>query len=469
MIALSVIEFLYNSNPWWEGKKLGYTFRRPIYYGLLECIHNQDSAGSIVLLGPRRTGKTVILQQIAETLTNEELSVVYIPIDELVELKLGRLIDIVEFYLKNLRETGKTVFLLDEVQYYGGWAREVKILVDRFRRLGEKIVFVCTGSSSLGVTIGAGEALLGRAGIMRIFPMSPLEVIDFRENRGLSEWIWSNRIFVAENALLNPELVLKKIYHDLGSAPLEAVQRELMKILYWGSLIEIVNAINKGTSNIEVRRRLLEIVDLTILRDILRIQKLYGSKYELNPDEATKIIKLSMVLSPLITSINDLSTRLGINKEKIKLAVRLAEYAGLIRTMKQFATSPMTVARKRKIKIHTMDTGLRNALKNISWRAYISNNEEIGKNLENFIISRLYPILHTLGEPNPTVFFWQRKIGGKTYEIDAIISIHRQTLAIETKKSWGKTKSIRKIGNTLKKKIIIRLENPQTLLPLTIL
>lgn len=465
----SWFDFFYNSNPWWEGKSVGLNFKRPTYYGILEWVFNQDISESLVLIGSRRTGKTVILHQVAETLVKHDTSVAYIPVDELVELGLGKIVDAVNFYINNLHESGKIVFLLDEVQYYDSWAREVKVLIDRFRRGRRDILFVCTGSSALGVMVGAGEALVGRAGIMRIYPMSPLEIVDFMENRGLSRWIWSNRMFVAKNSLLNPNQVLRELYNQLGSTIVEKVQRIMSEVLYWGSLIEIVSAISKGANEAGLRKRLLEIIDLTILRDILRIQKIYGSKYELDPVEASKIIKLSMLQSPFITSMNDLSTKLGFNKEKVKLAIRLAEYAGLLGIVEQYARSPMTAARKKKMKIHVMDTGLRMALRGIPRRIYLTNSAEIGKNIENFVLSRLYPILHTLGDPNPKILFWWRKIRGATQEIDAIIKVGDETLAIETKKKQTKSKSLKEVSGIIKRKIIVRLEESQTLIPFAVL
>jgi len=463
-----VLSFLYDSNPWWEGKKTRYLFKRWYYYDLINRISSSKKPEAIVVVGARRTGKTTILYQLASDLCESDYSVVYIPVDELLVKGVGRLVDVVDFYRRELQDRTRSVILLDEVQYYDKWADEVKVLIDRINRKGEETNIVCTGSSALGITIGAGEALVGRSNIYQVYPLSTFEVYGLMKGvTNVSKYIWENKNELVELILSNRIRLLEKLYEDLGSKLISDVLRYLKTSLTFGGLPETLNMIKENSSEQDIRKRLSEILDLTILRDILKIQKLYPSRYNLDPDEAYIIIKLVLELSPFQSSLNSISAKTGINKEKVKLALKLAEYAGIIGIAEQYSKTPIIRARKRKFKLFSMDNGLRNSLKGLNWRKLSTNLKDLGDALENFVLSRIPPILHTVGISNPKPLYWSMKIGRKSYEVDAIIHALGKVIAIESKLSRRKTNSLNallKYDNSIETYEVI-FEEPETLVP----
>ena len=465
--------FLHESNPWWYGKKLVFPTKRWVYYELKDVIMNSKEAKALLLLGSRRTGKTVLLYQLAMDLIEEGYSVLYVPVDELVVRDIGTIINAVDLYLKSERNQSRAVILLDEVQFYERWSLEVKTLIDKFNRKNEDIKIVCTGSSALGLTIGAGEALIGRASIYRIYPMSVIETTSMvNREPNLSEYIWRKRKSIVEDISRgNLSSVVRRLYMDLGVTTINKIMKNLKLALSIGGLPEIIDLYNRGADYTELVKKVNEIIDLVVLRDILRIQRLYPTNYKIEPEEAYKIIKLLLFNTPLITSYNNLSNEIGVNRQKIKLAINLMKYASIMGVAQPYSKTQMITSRKRKFKIFAMDNGLRNLTKGLTWKTITSNTEELGRTLENFVLSRTLPILNAMGYNMPTPHYWEIRKGKNTYEVDAIIKTYNETIAIETKTTRRTSKSLNQIKK-YDKNIIVHeaiLEEPESLLPLLII
>jgi len=187
------------------------------------------------------------------------------------------------------------------------------------------------------------------------------------------------------------------------------------------------------------------VLDLTILRDVLRIQRLYPSRYELDAGEAQLIIKTVMMNSPILTSYSDLSSKLNIAKEKVKLAINLAKYAGLIDLAQPYSNNPFVRTRKTRFKLFSMDNGLRNHLTSLSKPKILKDETLLGKLFENFMLSRLISTMRTLTGINTELYYWRSKKGSKIFEVDAIIRTLDKVTAFEFKLRGKKSKSFREL------------------------
>lgn len=110
-----------------------------------------------VLLGPRQVGKTTLLLGLADQLPNA----VYRAVDS-PEASLAGWWEAMWRSVMERAERGKTIVLLDEIQYLDGWERLVKSKVDELRRNKAPVHLVLSGSSSLLVGRGLKETMAGR-------------------------------------------------------------------------------------------------------------------------------------------------------------------------------------------------------------------------------------------------------------------------------------------------------------------
>lgn len=113
-----------------------------------------------VILGPRQTGKSTLIQQAAERWNGSKeiasADQVTPPHAEWIEF----------LWQKALEKSGVTLLAIDEIQKVRHWSESIKRLFDRDRH-SQKLRVVLSGSASLGLQQGLTETLAGRYEIIR--------------------------------------------------------------------------------------------------------------------------------------------------------------------------------------------------------------------------------------------------------------------------------------------------------------
>ncbi|MBI2084563.1 MAG: AAA family ATPase [Candidatus Aenigmarchaeota archaeon] len=126
--------------------------------------------GAVIMLGPRRIGKTSTLKYIVKRYIDEGMdrtTFIYVTLDQdelLIELDKKRVLrEFLSTVIDTYKKPNKPLFIiLDEVTFYRGWARAIKNLVDS-GKLGPGIGLIATGSYSLDLS-SAKRELAGRFG-----------------------------------------------------------------------------------------------------------------------------------------------------------------------------------------------------------------------------------------------------------------------------------------------------------------
>lgn len=133
-----------------------------------------------IMVGVRRCGKSIILEQIKNEIQKKTDNIIYLNLeDSLVADKIYDCDGLLE-YVKNNRKTGKCYIFLDEVQNIEDWNKAVKTL-----RLHDNSVFI-TGSNSKILSKEYTDAFSGRYVSFRIRPFVYKEILEYSKELNIN-------------------------------------------------------------------------------------------------------------------------------------------------------------------------------------------------------------------------------------------------------------------------------------------
>ena len=126
-----------------------------------------------VITGIRRCGKSVILEEIKDEISQKSNNVIYLNFENIITLeKISSGLELLKYVEEN-RNDGKCYIFLDEVQNVKDWANAVKTL-----RLGDNSVFI-SGSNSKLLSNEFLNELSGRFVSFQIRPFVYKEIIEY--------------------------------------------------------------------------------------------------------------------------------------------------------------------------------------------------------------------------------------------------------------------------------------------------
>ncbi|MBR0197396.1 MAG: ATP-binding protein [Kiritimatiellae bacterium] len=221
-------------NPWWQSGTVNriYTAVKPrlfiekfYHYITLEGVQR-----SIVLMGPRRVGKTWLIQHAIDRLLTKggvlAKNVIFLPID--VPVYHGT--DIEELVNEACRSSGANLktdrlfVFFDEIQYRKDWEISLKTLTDSY----PNIRFIASGSAASVLARGARESGAGRFTDLKLAPLTFYEYIDMiGKDEGLFESMeQTNKLFIDYvNFGGYPELASNQ---DVRNNPTQFIQRDIV-------------------------------------------------------------------------------------------------------------------------------------------------------------------------------------------------------------------------------------------------
>ncbi len=375
-------EEMHRQNPWWNlGRielKEGLIHREIFDHFMGEIDQDHVTA----LIGLRRTGKTTLMKQMIDLLLreNEARHIFYFSFDAM-EKKEYLVRDVFHLYCEkilgkspsNLKQ--RVFIFLDEVQKVENWGEEVKSIWDR----GYNIKFVISGSSSMNITRGAGESLVGRIRINRIHPFSFGEYLRFEKTE-------------------YPRMDLEGIVQDQVVYPANAqeIRIKFNQYLEFGGFPEIYEKEDK-------RGYLNDMVSLSFYRDIInmlpvkRIEVLEGMFYHFIRESGQQI------------NYNQMADSLGTKYETIKEYIDHLETSFLVDRSMLYSRSKLKSLRKNP-KVYVADHGFS-----------ILENMDMGLKVETAVYNHL--------RRSHEVNYWKGK-----KEVDMVICTSRfETLPLEVK------------------------------------
>jgi hypothetical protein len=280
----------------------------------------------IVLLGPRRVGKTMLLNKLIATINKPYL--LLNGEDILTVQALER-----RSVLHYQRLLGNNqLLIIDEAQKIPNIGKILKLMIDNI----EGLEIVVTGSSAFDINRYTGEPLTGRKKTYHLFPFSESEY---------------NAI---ENFIEKPE--------------------NLRHRLIFGNYPELIHL----KDNQSKTQYLQEILNSYLLKDILTFENIHNS---------TKLLKLLQLIAFQIgseISYNELAQQLGISRNTVEKYLDLLSKVFIIHNIGGFSRN----LRKEIVKSNKWyfyDNGIRNVL--IANLNPIDLRNDVGQLWENYLIS----------------------------------------------------------------------------------
>jgi uncharacterized protein len=361
-----IIERLRYENPWWINNQIPDTYRlmsRRLYFKLFyPHVNEKNIRRALVLMGPRRVGKTVMLFHSIEQLIADNVNpqkIFFIGIDNPIYVHLS-LEDILNLCKKALNQTNldDSFIFFDEIQYLKDWERHLKILVDSYP--GTK--FIVSGSAAAALKWHSTESGAGR---FTDFMLPPLTFQEYIHLKKMNHLIYNGNITYGEKQM--PYCLT----HDI-----KVLNREFVHYLNFGGYPEVV--LSEKIQSDMGRYVKNDIVDKVLLRDL---PSLYGIK---DVQELNRFFTYIAYNTGNEFSYETMSRESGIQKDTLKKYLEYLEAAFLIKVLNKVDVNAKRLKRVTSFKVYLTNPSLRTAL----FSPISETDSEMGNLVETGVLSQ---------------------------------------------------------------------------------
>ncbi len=346
---------------------------------------------TIILPGLRGTGKTTALLQLYRYLTEErkmsEDRVLYVSLDEVVELLGSSFYDIAMTYISDvLDETpelleDRTFLLVDEAHFDKKWQTAVKVLHDRTKNL----FMAVTGSSSIAMEMTPD--LVRRVVRETVYPLNFSEYLllkyGYYPPSGTAATI---RSAVFEGRFENLNKLYNSIRLSLAKKGSRDVQVEFRNYLEAGGFAFGIE-MDKST----VYRKVWEIVEKIVRVDLPPVTSLRTE----NIPSVMRLITFLAIQKPGGLSIHNLAGKLGVSPTTVSTMLDALEKTHLI--FRLLPSNGAGIKVRKPLKYYFATPTINAAIRNLVGGA--GGEEAMGILLETLVASYLKRIIDTLSTP----------------------------------------------------------------------
>lgn len=331
-------------NPWWiagngidpERRKWP---RRAYFQPFQKLVRELGVHRAIVLVGPRRVGKTVMLAQTIQAIIDDG-----VPGTHILQLSLdtplysGRSLEsMVRIFIDLHRHPADRQLwvLFDEIQYVKDWEVHLKSLVDTFRH----IRFVASGSAAAALRMKSRESGAGRFSDFVLPPLTFAEYLDFAD---LTE------------GLIVEEKKADNVVPAYFTPAIDALNAAFVDYLNYGGFPEaVMNPVVRENPTRFLRQ---DIVEKVLLKDL---PSLYGIA---DTQELNRFFNVLAYNTGDEVSPEALSKHSGIGKQKLQDYLEYLEAAFLIRRVHRLDDNARRLQRARTFKVYLTNPSIRAAL-----------------------------------------------------------------------------------------------------------
>ncbi len=343
-------------NPWWEtgGIELRFSvLQRRIYFEALQkLIRNTDINRAVVLMGPRRVGKTVLVyHSISDLLAHNVLAnqILYLSLETPVYIGLSLEKIAMLFADQHGHDRNARLYLyFDEIQYLKDWEVHLKSLVDTFPNYR----FIATGSAAAALKLRSQESGAGRFTDFILPPLNFHEYLLFTKQETLVSEQYIESITKLNQAFID--------YINYGGYP-EAIFSETVR-------------------QDPARFIKNDIIDKVLLRDL---PNLYGIN---DIQELNRLFTMLAYNTGQEISLEQLAQNANIAKNTLRRYIEYLEAAFLIRIVHRVDQNAKRFKRVTRFKVYLTNPSMRAAL----FGPVNDESEAIGALVETAIYAQLF-------------------------------------------------------------------------------
>ena len=191
-----IFERLRLDNPWWVSGDIDSYYndmRRRLYQEIFfHLVEDIEMRRAVILMGPRRVGKTVMLYHSIQSLLTNGINphnIIFISIETPIynKISLEQLFNLSRKALGREKDNKGFYVFFDEIQYLKNWEVHLKSLVDTY----PYIKFICSGSAAAALKLKSVESGAGR---FNDFMLPPLTFNEYRHLKNFTN-IENEKIF----------------------------------------------------------------------------------------------------------------------------------------------------------------------------------------------------------------------------------------------------------------------------------
>jgi uncharacterized protein len=335
-------ERIYFENPWWETKKIDPHFtkmkKREYFHLLHPLVKEERVKRAVVLMGPRRVGKTVLLFHVIQELIDfgvKPKQICYFSIETPLFMGIG-LEELLQLFFE-LNDTDKSTpayIFFDEIQYLKNWEIHLKSLVDSYHN----IKFIVSGSAAAALKLKSNESGAGR---FTEFILPPLTFYEFLELTQSGDLV-TKRVSDNEDGF------------DYHCSNIKALNRRFLNYLNFGGYPEVsLSEVIQADPGRYIRN---DIIDKVLLRDL---PSLYGIQ---DIQELNSLFTYIAWHSGGEISLDQLSQSSGVSKNTVRKYFSYLEAAFLIKIIPRIDQNGKKFNRSNLFKIYLTNPSLRSAL-----------------------------------------------------------------------------------------------------------
>jgi uncharacterized protein len=361
-----VMDRLRFDNPWWVTRQTGIFYKEMQprqYFELFRPLVMETSIRrALVLMGPRRVGKTVMMHHSIQQLLDDgqdPLKIAFISVETPIYNGMGleALFGMCRKVTHQDSTAGWYIFF-DEVQYLKDWEIHVKSLVDSY----PNCKFIVSGSAAAALKYKSQESGAGRFTDFMLPPLTFSEYIALKKLDGL--------LHVAGKSVDGSLPTLFTTHH------IQELNRHFLDYINYGGYPEVIfSPIMQQDPGRYIRN---DIIDKVLLRDL---PMLYGIR---DVQELNALFTSIAYNSAGEVSLDDLSKQSGVQKITIKKYLEYLEAAFLIKVVHKISNKPKHFQRATQFKIYLTNPSLRTAL----FTPILQTDPFIGNMIETAVIGQ---------------------------------------------------------------------------------
>jgi len=350
-------------NPWWDEHKIASYFgemrRRAYFPAFAALVQETEVRRAVVLMGPRRVGKTVMIFHLVQRLLDggvDPSDILYLSLDTPLynRMPLEKLLTI---YLKNFANKGDATkyVIYDEIQYLKDWEVHLKSLVDSYRQ----IRFVASGSAAAALRMKSEESGAGRFTDFMLPPLSFSEYLDFR---GLTDQIIKTTDAASRNVVAN----------------IDQLNVAFVDYLTFGGYPELVTSEHVRQNFQRYIRS--DIIDSVLLRDLPSLYGI-GDIQELNSLFTTLAYNTAQEVT-----LEALSKSANVAKNTLKRYLDYLEAAFLIKRVERVDRNARRFQRATSFKVYLTNPSIRAAM----FGPVLADDQAMGALAETAVFSQWF-------------------------------------------------------------------------------